>query len=344
MSGDADHPGIYLSSLNPKTGELGPALLAAKAKNPLFVTISPDGKFLYAAMESEGGAVGAFALREDGTLRPLNVVSSGGRVPCHVSMDSAGRHVFVANYGDGSIACFAVEADGSLGERTAWVQLEGSGPDSRRQKNAHAHGIYSSADDRFVYACDLGSDKVWSFQYDADKGTLTPTDPPAGVVPPGGGPRHLVFSSDERFVYATNELGISTTVFGRDPESGILTPVETVSCSPQSPGPREGVTTAEITLHPNGRWLYVSNRGDDLIAVHTVAEDGRLSLVENTPAGTAIPSGMAIDPSGKWLVVAGAKGDTVTTFAIDPESGRLRPTGQSVPVPGGFGVVFVPEL
>jgi 6-phosphogluconolactonase len=342
VTDNTDSQGLYVGTINEDTGKLGPIVLAAEATNPIFSTVSPDGKFLYASMESEDGAVGAFAVKDNGTLQLLNTRPSGGKVACHISMDSTGRHVFVANYSSGNIACFAVHPDGSLGERTAFVQFEGMGPDTGRQKQSYAHGIYTSADDRFVYVCDLGADKVWSFQFDSDQGTLTPTDPPAGVVPPGGGPRHLVFSPDGRLAYANNEMGISTTVFSRDTDTGVLTPLETVSCSPETAGPREGVTTAEICLHPSGKWLYVTNRGDDLIAVHALDSEGRLTLLENIPAETAIPSGMALDPSGKWLVVAGMKGNTLTVFAINPENGRLKSTGQSVEAPAGFGITFVP--
>jgi len=339
----SDSKGIYTGTIDTGTGKLSPVTLVAETKNPLFTTVSPDGKFLYAATDADGGTVEAYALGEGGALKPLNTRSSEGAVACHISMDSKGRHVFVANYTGGNIACFPVLPDGSLGERSTMVQFEGTGPEAQLQKKSFAHGISASADDRFVYVCDLGADKVWSFQFDTKKGTLTPTEPSAGVVPPGSGPRHLVFSPDERFVYACNEMGISTTVFSRNPESGVLTAIETVSCSPEGPGPRKGISTAEICIHPNGQWLYVSNRGDDLIAVHAIASDGRLTLLENLPAETAIPSGMDIDPTGKWLVVAGKGGNTLTVFAINPETGRLTSTGQSVPAPAGFGVTFVPQ-
>lgn len=338
-----DSKGIYTGTIDTDTGKLSPVTLVAETKNPLFTTVSPDGKFLYAATDADGGTVEAYAIKEGGSLEPLNTRSSEGAVACHVSTDSKGRHVFVANYSGGNIACFPVQSDGSLGERSAMVQFEGSGSESQDQKKSFAHGISASADDRFVYVCDLGADKVWSFQFDAETGTLTPTDPSAGLVPPGGGPRHLVFSPDGLFAYACNEMGISTTVFSRNPETGVLTSVETVSCSPQEPGPRKGISTAEICIHPNGQWLYVSNRGDDLIAVHAIGTDGRLTLLENLPAETAIPSGMAIDPTGKWLVVAGKNGNALTVFAINPETGRLTSTGQSVPAPAGFGVTFAPK-
>ena len=334
--------GIYLGKLDTDSGKLGPITLAAEAGNPGFVALSPDGKLLYAAMESGGGAVGAFAVQDDGSLRLLNFRPSGGNGACHVSVDSKGRHVCVANYGGGNIACFPVQSDGSLGEAGATVQFSGSGPDPKRQQKSFAHSVYAAAADRFVYACDLGSDKVWSFRFDQEKNALAPTEPPAGIVPPGGGPRHLAFHPGGRFVFANNEMGLSVTTFSRDAATGVLTPRETIPTSAKGGGPAEGVTTAEIVCHPSGKWLYVSSRGDDIIAVFAIGADGKLTLVENAPAGVQTPWGMDIDPTGKWLVVAGQKDNKITVLQIDPSTGQLTATGQSAEVGTPVGVVFAP--
>ncbi len=333
--------GIYLGRLDSDSGKLGPFTLATEANNPSFVAPSPDGKFLYAVMESGGGAVGAFAVKDDGTLRALNVRPSSGNGACHVSMDSKGRYVFVANYGGGNITCFPVQADGSLGEPTATVSFSGSGPDPKRQQKPFAHSVYTTADDRFVFACDLGSDKVWSFRFDEEKGTLTPTEPPAGLVPPGSGPRHLAFHPGGRFVFANNEMGLSVTSFSLDSATGVLTALQTLPTSTDASGPVEGVTTAEIVCHPSGKWLYVSSRGDDIIAVYAIGEDGKLTLVENAPAGVQIPRGMDIDPTGKWIVVAGQKDNKITVLQVDPSTGKLSPTGQSAEAGLPVGVTFV---
>jgi len=334
--------GIYLGKLDMDSGKLGPITLAAEADNPSFVALSPDGKFLYAAMESGGGAVGAFAVQDNGSLRLLNSRPSGGNGACHVSVDSKGRHVFVANYGGGNIASFPIQSDGSLGEAGATVQFSGSGPNPKRQQKSFAHSVYAAAEDRFVYACDLGSDKVWSFRFDQEKGALAPTEPPAGIVPPGGGPRHLAFHPGGRFVFANNEMGLSVTTFSRDAATGVLTPLETIPTSAKGGGPVEGVTTAEILCHPSGKWLYVSSRGDDIIAVFAIGADGKLTLVENAPAGVQIPRGMDIDPTGKWLVVAGQKDNKITVLQIDPSTGKLTATGHSAEIGAPVCVVFAP--
>lgn len=332
--------GIYTGVLDTHTGALGAVGLAADANNPSFLAVAPGGKHLYAALEAAGGAVGAFRIEPDGKLTPLNTAPSGGNGACHVSVDGAGRHALVANYGGGNISCLAILPDGSLGDSTAFVQFSGSGPHPGRQQKSFAHAIYADADDKFVYACDLGSDKVWSFRYDKDAGTLAPTDPAAGIVPAEGGPRHLALHPNGRFAYANNEMGLSVTAFARDPVNGLLTELETVPTSQSLTGPAPGVTTSEILCHPTGKWLYVSSRGDDIIAVYAIAEDGKLSLVENAPAGVQIPRGMGLDPTGQWLVVAGQKNHRLTVLKIDPATGKLAPTGQSVEVPAPVCIVF----
>ena len=339
---NTESQGIYRGRLNTDTGDLAPVLPVGRATNPTYLTMSPNGKFLYAAMEGDGGRVGAFAVREDGSLTALNSQPSGGDGACHVSTDSQGRHVFVANYGGGTIACLPVRPDGSLGEASAVFPFHGSGPDPRRQTKSYAHSAYSSPDDRFVYACDLGSDQVWTFAFDPDKGSLVPTDPPTARVPPGGGPRHLAFHPNGRFVFANNEMGLSVTAFARDPATGLLSALETHPTAADPETSTEGVTTSALTCHPSGRWLYVSCRGSDLIAVYANREDGRLSLVENAPAQVAMPRGMALDPTGRWLVVAGQKDHSLTVLTIDPDTGKLSPTGQTRPVPAPVSVTFAP--
>lgn len=339
-TGKTESKGIYIGVLDTRTGALGGVELAAEANNPSFLALAPDGKFLYAALEGAGGAVGAFRVEPDGKLSPLNTAPSGGNGACHVSVDHAGRHVLVANYGGGNISCLAIQPDGSLGQSTDFVQFSGSGPHPGRQQKSYAHAIYTDATDTFVYACDLGSDKVWSFRFDKAAGTLTPTDPTAGVVPPGGGPRHLAIHPNGRFAYANNEMGLSVTTFARDPHTGLLTALQTVPTSEKLTGPAAGVTTSEIICHPSGKWLYVSSRGDDIIAVYAIAEDGKLTLLENAPAGVQIPRGMGLDPTGQWLVVAGQKDNRLTVLKIDPVSGKLTPTGQSVAAPSPICVVF----
>ncbi len=331
--------GIYFGRLDTETGRLGPVVLAGKAVNPSYVALSPDGRHLYSTTEENGGAVAAFAVSADGRLTLLNTSATGGTGTCHVWVDAAGRNVLSADYSSGTVASMPVKADGSLGERTGFAKLEGSGPDPKRQARAYAHGIYSGLADKYAYVCDLGSDKVWTFRFDAARGALTPAAPPFASVPPGGGPRHLALHPSGNFAYVNNEMGLTVTAFARDAATGALTALETVPTLPAGTD-TVGVTTAEIFCHPTGKWLYVSNRGHDSIATYSIAADGRLHFLEAAPAQVKVPRGFAIDPNGRWLITAGQDDHKIAVLKIDSATGRLTPTGHTAEVGSPVCVLF----
>lgn len=333
--------GIYVGKLDTETGRLGALELAGEAANPSFVALSPDGKYLYAVAEAGGGGVAAFSVGADGKLSKLNEQATGGGGTCHVWVDATGKNVFAANYSGGSIAAFQVKADGSLAERTAFVQYGGSGPDPKRQRKSFGHSIYTDAGNKFVYSCDLGSDNVWIFQLDAAKGTLTPTSPPSGKVPPGSGPRHFAIHPNGKYAYANNEMGMSVTGFARDGATGALTALETVSTLPDGTS-KNGLSTAEIFCHPTGKWLYVSNRAHDTIAVFSIATDGKLKWIESAPAQVKVPRGFAIEPSGKWIIAGGQDDNRIAVLKIDQTTGRLTATDQSAEVGAPVCVLFKP--
>jgi len=331
--------GIYRSTLHGETGHLSAPELVAEASNPSFLALSPNGRYLYAAIEADGGAVGAWAIGADGELTALNQQSSVGTGACHVWVDATGRNVLVANYGDGSIACLPVREDGSLGACATFVQHTGSGPDLSRQDKPHAHAIYTDPTNAFVYACDLGTDEVKIYRFDAARGTLVPNEPAAGKVPPGAGPRHFALHPDG-FAYANNEMGLSVTVFKRDSATGALTEIETVPTLPDGLV-TANMSTAEMFLHPSGQWLYVSNRGPDTITVFRVATDGTLTTVDHV-ATPAEPRGFGISPDGRWLVVGGQNDDNIAVLKIDPHTGGLQTTGQTEQVGAPVCVLFAP--
>ncbi len=333
--------GIYVGTINTETGKLGPLKLAAEAKSPSFVALSPNGKNLYACAEAGGGAVAAFAVQPDGTLQPLNQGDTGGAGACHVWVDATGGTVLAANYGGGSIAAFRTKPDGSLGERSAFVQFTGSSVNPKRQEKPHAHAIYADAANKFVYSPDLGTDNVWIFKLDPAKGTLTPTEPPSGKVPPGGGPRHLAIHPNGKFAFVNNEMTLTVTAFHRDSATGALKEIETVSTLPEGTDTAK-LSTAEIFCHPSGKWLYVSNRTHDTIAVFTIAADGKLKLIENAPAGVKVPRGFGLDPSGKWLIAGGQSDDRIAVHKIDPATGKLTLTGETAEVGSPVCVLFAP--
>jgi 6-phosphogluconolactonase len=328
--------GIYRCTLD-ETGQLSAPELVAPIKNPSFVALSPNGKTLYAVCDAGGSAVGAWSIAPGGQLTALGTQPSGGGDACHLSIDATGKTVVVANYGGGSVASFPIREDGSLAPSASLIQHTGNGPNKNRQEKPHAHSIYVDPTNKFVYSCDLGTDKVLIYVLDPNKGTLTLADPPFATVPPGAGPRHLAFSPSG-YVYVNNEMGLSVTAFKRNPTTGALTEIQTVPTIPAD-APTQGVTTSEIFAHPTGPWLYVSNRGRNTILRYNIAPNGQLTYGEETPTPNE-PRGFALSPDGKWLVAAGQKDNQVAAYRIDPTTGKLTPSGTPIEVGTPVSVLF----
>jgi 6-phosphogluconolactonase len=342
MGSPPETQGIYRFTLDAASGKLSSPQKVGEAKRASFLAIHPNGRFLYTTVEGKPGAVAACAIKADGTLTLLNQQSTGGAGPTHVWVDRTGKNLLVANYGGGSCACIAIQDDGSFGERTAFVQHTGSSVNPQRQKEPHAHGIYTDAGNRFVYVPDLGIDKVLIYRFDAAKGTLTPNDPPHASVTPGGGPRHLAFHPAGGFVYVNNEMGNAVEVFKHHAATGALAPLQTISTLPA--GFQGNNSTAEIFVHPNGRTVYVSNRGHDSIAVFAIeGGSGKLNPLGHTPTGGKTPRNFSIDPSGRWLIAANQSSDDLFVFRIDATTGRLSATGHSAKLPGPMSVNFLPR-
>ena len=345
----AKSKGVYVSKFDPATGTLTAPELAAEIKNPTFLAVAPGGNSLYTVSEVDqvggqpAGAVKAFALdSKTGKLTPLNQQLSGSGGPCHVSVDATGKCLFVANYGGGSVAAFPIHPDGSLGEATTNLQHTGSGVNKERQAGPHAHSIYPSPENRFTLDCDLGLDKIFINRLDAPVAGLTPNDPPSAALAPGSGPRHLAFSADGRFLYVINELSNTITVFSYAPANAALAEVQTVSTLPAEFAGTS--TTAEIALHPNGKFLYGSNRGHDSIAVFAVDQkSGKLTPVEHTSTQGRKPRHFAIDPTGRWLLAENQASDSVVVFAIEADTGKLKPSGQTVSIGAPVCSVFVSQ-
>jgi 6-phosphogluconolactonase len=341
--------GIYLAHLDVATGRLESAGLAGKVVNPSFLAIHPSRRFLYAIGEvgqfagGKGGAVSALAIDPgSGKLTLLNQRSSRGAGPCHVVVDRSGKFVLVANYSGGSVACLPIGADGTLGEATSFVQHQGSSVDPQRQEGPHAHSINLDAANRFAFVADLGLDKILIYRFDATRGLLAPNDPPWAKVAPGAGPRHFAFHPSGRYAYVINEMGSTVTAFGYDAGRGALETIGTVSTLPE--GFSGSSTTAEVQVHPSGKFLYGSNRGHDSIAGFAIdSNTGRLSPIGRTPTQGKTPRNFGIDPTGRWLLAANQDSDSVIGFQIDAQTGRLSPTGQAIQVPMPVCVKFMPS-
>jgi 6-phosphogluconolactonase len=341
--------GIYLLEFDPSTGRLTSKGLAGECVNPSFLAIHPGRKFLYAVDEidnfsgNKAGAVSAFAIdAATGMLTRLNQQTSGGAGPCYVVVDRAGKNVLVANYGGGSVECLPIQADGKLGEPTSFIQHAGTVFLPRRQGGPHAHSINLDAANKFAVAADLGLDKLFVYKFDSAKGTLTPNDPPAGSVAPGSGPRHFAFHPDGRHAYVINEITLTVTAFDYDPDRGVLKEVQTISTVPD--GPQQGYSTAEVQVHPSGKFLYGSNRGHNSIAIFSIdTSTGKLTAVGHEPTQGKTPRNFAIDPTGSYLLAENQGSDNIVVFRIDPETGRLKATGQTVEVPSPVCVKMMPK-
>lgn len=337
--------GIHVSKFDPATGQLTEAELAAEVGNPSFVAIHPTNKYLYAVTEAgQEGAVTSFSIdRASGKLTKINQASSKGGGPCHLNVDRTGRSLVVANYNSGSTACLPVHPDGSLGESTSFVQHKGTVALPKRQGGPHAHSANISSNNKFLIVADLGLDQMLVYKLDPAKATITPNDPPFAKLAPGLGPRHFVFHPKNKFGYAINEIACSVTGFKWDGNKGTLTEIETVSTLPTGVSRIDKFSTAEVRVHPSGKFLYGSNRGHNTIVVYTIDQGtGKLTHVDNTSTEGEIPRNFNIDPTGKWLLAANQNSDSVVVFSIDPASGRLKPTGQKLKVDTPVCIRFVP--
>jgi len=319
---------------DPGTGALTKIGTAAELANPSFLSIAPNHKFLYAINEGQSEArcnVNAYAIdAAAGKLTFLNKQPAGGTVTCYVEFDSAGKNALIANYGSGSFAVFPLAANGELQPVSAFMQDKGSSTNPGRQSGPHAHCIVVAPGDKFVFGCDLGTDKVMSFKFDPDKGTLVPNEPAFAPVKAGFGSRHIAFHPNSRWAYVISEMGSTITAFSYDASAGALHEIQVISTLPEGFSGRS--TCAEVAVHPNGKAVYGSNRGDDSIAVYSCdPETGRLTFLQRMPTGGKTPRNFEIDLTGRWLLAANQQSNTVVVFSIDPATGQLKPTGIEAP-------------
>ncbi len=341
--------GIYVSKLDPATGQLSTPELAAEVSSPSFVALHPSRRFLYAVNEvsnfngKKTGAVSAFSIdAKSGKLKLLNQQPSGGDGPCHLMVDSTGKNVLVANYGGGSCCLLPIGADGRLGPSTAFDQHRGSSSNRERQSGPHAHGAYFDAGNRFAFVPDLGLDQVLIYRFDPANGSLTANDPAFGSVPPGSGPRHLAFHPSGKYAYVINEMLCTISAFTYDSGRGALEPLQTVSTLPEGQKVLPSYSTAEIEIHPSGKFLYGSNRGHNSLAVFAVdSSTGKLTAIQNQPSGGKTPRGFGIDPSGRYLIAGAQDSDVVASFKIDQDTGRLSMIDQKVQVGSPVCVRFL---
>ncbi|MBZ5664098.1 MAG: lactonase family protein [Acidobacteriia bacterium] len=354
--------GIYGYRFDTASSELTELGVAAETTNPSFLAVDPSRHLLYAVNEvqkyrdASSGAVSAFAIdRQTGKLSLLNQVASRGADPCYIAFDKTGKYALVANYTGGNVAIFPIDAKGRLGEPSAVLKNSGAlGPNKERQDAPHSHWIEASAHNHFVYVSDLGLDRVLIYRFDATKGTLTNGAPPSSAaksgspidsdffsatLAPGTGPRHVAFSDNGNFMYVLGELDSTVTVFANDDKETFRS-IQRISALPSGFSGQNDA--AEIAIHPNGKYLYTSNRGHDSIALFSIdSHTGALTLVDHFPTQGKTPRNFEIDPTGKFLFVANQDSNNIVVFRIDSSSGRLTPTGQTVHVPSPVCLKFM---
>jgi 6-phosphogluconolactonase len=342
--------GIYAFRFEDTSGKLSPIGVAAETSNPSFLAVHPNGKYLYAVNETgkfggeESGAVSAFSIdRKTGKLTLLNQVASRGAGPCYVSVDKTGHYVFVANYDSGTVAVFPVQDDGQLGKYTGFARHTGRSVNKERQEGPHAHWVATSPDNQFVLAADLGIDRILVSKFHLADGAFTTNKPNVGAkLKEGAGPRHAAFSPSGRFFYVASELNSTVTAYSYGAKDGTLHQLQVVSTLPKDFSGENDV--AEIAVHPSGRFLYVSNRGRDSIAVFSIdPRKGTLTPVADIATQGKTPRNFAIDPSGKFLLAANQESNTIVVFRIDPTTGALTLTGHAAEVPAPVCIAFLPS-
>ncbi len=337
--------GIYAATLDATTGALSAPVLAAETVNPTFLALHPNGRVLYALRElaQAGGAISAHAIEPaTGKLTPLNEQASGGASLTHLAIDATGRALVAVSYAAAYTVAFPLEADGRVSPPQPLLLHQGPpGPNPTRQDKPHAHSVTLSPDNRFAFVADLGLDRVFSYRLDSATATLTPNDPPFIPITPGAGPRHSKFSPDSRFYYVLDEIDGSVTVCAYDALRGTGTPIQHISTLPPGFKITDPDRAAEVRIHPNGKFLYASNRGHDSLTVFAIdPATGKLTTVEFAPCGGKAPRNFALTPDGAWLVCAHQDSDTLCSFRVDPATGQLTRIPGTIAVPMPVCVLF----
>ncbi len=324
--------GIYQCELDVKDGSLSAATLAGETSSPSFVAFHPNRKFLYAVNEGDA-KVSSFAIDDQtGRLTFLNSQPSQGGAPCHLVVDPTGKNVLAANYSGGSCICIPIATDGKLGPASSFQQHMGP------KKNGHS--IHVDKANKFALCCDLGLDKVIIYAFDAGKGTLTPHG--AFDTPKGAGPRHFAWHPDGKTAYINGESDLTLIACDYDADKGVLTQRQVLSTLPKDVV-RKGGSTAETVVHPSGKFVYVSNRDPyNSIAIFSIDPQTReLKAVGLQGTDVKTPRNFAIEPTGKYMLVANQSGGNVMVFRIHPSTGELTPTGSSVQVASPVCVRFM---
>jgi 6-phosphogluconolactonase len=317
--------GIYVFRMNPNDGSLKP-IQTVTIPNPSYLALDPGLRHLYCVNEMTAGGVSSFVISQTtGMLTFINTMPTNGRDTTHLSVQPSGQYLFAASYTSGNFQVFPINGDGSIGNKTDNFQSagNGTGPNPARQEGPHAHQILTDLDGNHVFGVDLGADKVNVWNLDPGTGKLNPNTVPFAPIASGSGPRHMAFHPDRQYAYVLSELGSSVTVFDYDPVRAAFTWQQTISTLP--PDFNGTNTTAEIRIHPNGRFLYNTNRGHNSVTMFEIKpKTGELEVIGWESTRGQWPRGMNIDPSGTFLYAANQNTDNIAVFRIQQDSGKLR--------------------
>lgn len=339
--------GIYQTTVNPRTLAFGALTVAAPCAEPSFLALSPNGQTLVAVNElltyagESAGSVSAFSRASgSGTLAPVGAApSTRGAAPCYVTIDRTGAFVLVANYVGGNITVHPLTKDGNVGAPWQVIAHAGTGPHPIRQKSPHAHCIVLDTQNRFAVSADLGADRLFVYRFDASTGSLSPADVPSVAMAPGAGPRHVAFSPDGRTLYCANELDSTLSAFAWDGDAGTLVLKQTLSTRPADATGENA--PADVHVHPSGRTVYLSNRGDNTVAVFAVdSATGALALVQTISSGGNWPRNFTLTPDGRGLLVAHQRSDSIVPFHINEADGRLTNAGATLAAPVPVCLLF----
>ncbi|MAM18617.1 MAG: lactonase family protein [Christiangramia sp.] len=324
---DGKANGIYLLNQDPNTGSLQFKRTVAEVTNPSFVKAGRAGKYLFAVSElgpgeGETGFAYSYAIQPDGGLQQMSKVATNGLAPCHVTVDRSNKYAFVSNYLGGVVMLYKITENGEL-EVSQQVDIDDP-------EGAHTHSVKISGDNRTAYIADLGHDKIWIYDFDVQEGKLSPHFQPFVELPKGSGPRHLSFAKNGSFAYSANELNSSVSIFEVS-NDGSLNLIQTLSSLPKDFSRKN--SGADIHMHPNGKFLYASNRGHNSIAIFRIdAETGKLSPIDYVPIAGETPRNFAISPYGKFLYAASQDTGNITSYKIDEETGKLKIFPEIFPV------------
>lgn len=339
--------GIYKATFDARTGELGPIALAAEIASPTFLALHVAGsrRFVYAVSEvdGDGASVSAFALTDGGTtLRLLNRQPSEGGSPTHLSLTPDGHSLAVANYNGGSVTTYHVGDDGLLSTPVSHMQYTGSGPNHDRQQAPHAHSAQFSPDGRFLLVNDLGLDRIDLYRVNAATAEITPNTPPFWTARPGSGPRHIAFHPNGRWIYSVNELDSTVDLLHWDASSGQITSVSHVSTLPADFAPNSAFA-GEIVCSPDGQHVYVGNRiAADTIAVLDVdARTGALTMAQLTTNGGKTTRHIALDRTGRWMLLSNQTSGNIVVLERDRRSGRLSEPRHTYPLDSAMFALFL---